>query len=116
MITLEDIIMEINIYLTARNGNYDAKAVYEDGEIKVLKGSKIRMTFAEHIRGGRTVKKLREDSSVVTSEGVTLQDCYFTSPSTAAQFVMGSSTNGWRAWHVDRKTTLKAYLENTNNN
>lgn len=102
----------IDIYLKARNGNYDAKGKYNEGEIIVIKGSKIQMDFAEHIRGGKTAKKYREDANFVNTDGIVLKDCVFSSSSTAAQFVTGRSTNGKLAWHLDKKTTLKKYLEN----
>ena len=106
--------MKTEIYLTAKDGSYNAQAIYDStGEITVKKGSHIRMQFAAHIRGGKTAKKYRENPAYVNEEGVTLQDCKFTSPSTAAQFVMGSSTNGWTAWHIDKKTNLKQYIERT---
>lgn len=103
--------MKVEMYLTARDGSYDAKAVFDDNNVVVKKGAKIRMTFADHVRGGRSAKKYRDDSTVVDENGITKQDCSFTSPSTAAQFVMGSSVNGWSAWHIDKKTNLKKYVE-----
>lgn len=103
--------MKVSIFLTARNGDYSASALYEDGKVTVLKGSLIRMSFADHIRGGRTAKKYRDDPSVVDDNGIVKKDCVFSSPSTAAQFVMGSSTNGWHSWHVDKKTSLRKYVD-----
>lgn len=101
----------MKIYLKGRNGVYDATAEYEDGKITVLKGSKIQMDFAEHIRGGRLAKKFRENNEYVDGNGVVIKDCEFNSASTAAQFVSGRSTNGLVAWKVEKKTSLKDYLE-----
>ncbi|MCD8148192.1 MAG: DUF4357 domain-containing protein [Clostridiales bacterium] len=103
--------MKVSIFLTARDGGYNATALYEDGKITVQKGSLIRMSFADHIRGGRIAKQYRNDPSVVDEKGIVKKDCMFSSPSTAAQFVMGSSTNGWTAWHVDKKTSLRKYVD-----
>ncbi len=104
--------MKTEIYLIAKDGSYNAQATYDsNGEITVKKGTRIRTQFASHVRGGKTAKKYREDPSYVNEDGITLQDCKFTSPSTAAQFVMGSSVNGWTAWHIDKKTNLKQYIE-----
>lgn len=108
--------MKVEIYLSAKNGNYNAIGTFEEGCVVVKKGSQLRMSFAEHIRGGKTAKKYREDSAVVDQSGITLKDCCFKSPSTAAQFVMGSSVNGWEAWHVDKKTNLKKYIESSKGN
>lgn len=104
--------MKVNVYLRTRDGSCDAKALFEGETITVLKGSIIRPSFAEHIRGGKASKKYRNDPSVVNGK-VVLKDCSFSSPSTAAQFVMGSSVNGWTAWHIDKKTNLKEYVENS---
>ena len=103
--------MKIEIYLTARDGSYDAHAIYEDGLITIKKGSKIRLSFAQHVRGGKIAKRFLDDRDVVNLDGITQKECSFNSPSTAAQFVMGSSVNGWTAWHVDRKRNLKQYVD-----
>ena len=102
--------MKVSVYLKTRDGSCEANAIFEGEKITVLKGSKVRKAFAEHIRGGKTAKLLRNDTGVVNESGIVLKDCVFSSPSTAAQFVMGSSVNGWIAWHVDKKTNLKDYL------
>lgn len=99
------------MYLISKKGEFNAKAIYSDGTIIVKAGTKIRMSFADHIRGGKATKKYRDDPTIVDERGITKKDCNFTSPSTAAQFVMGSSVNGWYAWHIDKKTNLKKYME-----
>lgn len=104
--------MEINIILSSRNGSYAANAVYNDGNVIVKKGGRIDLSFADHIRGGKMSKKYRESSDYVDSEGNILRDCEFSSPSTAAQFVTGRSTNGYEAWKVEKKISLGKYLEN----
>lgn len=103
--------MTVKIYLKAKNGNYDATANYEDGKIIIQKGSKIQLDFADHIRGGKTAKKFRENKEYVDNTGTVIKNCEFNSPSTAAQFVTGRSTNGHIAWKVDKKTSLKKYIE-----
>lgn len=102
--------MSIEVYLTSKDASYDAKGSYNEESFVVKKGSKIRLEFAEHIRGGRKAKSYRMDPNIVDSEGIVLKDCEFGSPSTAAQFVTGRSTNGLVAWRVDKKTSLKAHL------
>ena len=101
---------EMKIYLKSKHGLYDAEAEYKDGIIIVKKGSKIQLDFAEHIRGGKTAKKYREDKEYVNQEGIVVRDCEFTSASTAAQFVTGRSTNGLVAWKVKDKVSLKNFL------
>lgn len=84
--------MSIEVYLTSKDASYDAKGTYNEESFVVKKGSKIRLEFAEHIRGGRKAKSYRMDPNIVDSEGIVLKDCEFGSPSTAAQFVTGRST------------------------
>lgn len=103
--------MKIKIYLIAKSDSYHATAIYENGNVTVEKGSKLRMSFANHVRGGKVAKRCRENPDYVNEDGITIKNCEFSSPSTAAQFVMGSSVNGWTAWHVDKKTNLKQYVE-----
>lgn len=40
-----------------------------------------------------------------------LKDCRFTSPSTAAQFVTGRSSNGYEVWKVEDGKSLGSYLK-----
>ena len=103
--------MKTDIYLKSRNDSFDASGTFDNGKTIVKKGSRIRLSFADHVRGGTTAKRLRENPTIVSPSGVVLEDCTFNSPSTAAQFVMGSSVNGWRAWHVDKKTSLEKAIK-----
>ena len=100
------------IFLTARNDTYNAKAEYDNGIITVLPGSRIRLDFASHIRGGRKALSYRNDPEYVDKNGIVLKKCAFSSASTAAQFVTGRSVNGLQAWHVEKKINLKEWLEN----
>ena len=45
------------------------------------------------------------------SERNIIKECVFTSPSTAAQFVTGRSTNGYDTWKIEKKKNLGKYLE-----
>lgn len=108
--------MSIEVYLNSKDKSYDAKGTYSEGIFVVKKGSKIRLDFAEHIRGGRKAMLFRNDPIFVDEAGNVLADCTFSSPSTAAQFVTGRSTNGHVAWHIDQKTTLKKYISELEGN
>lgn len=103
--------MKINVKLAPRNGACYAEGIYEDGMLLVMRGGKINLDFADHIRGGNNARKYREDTNYVDVQGNILKDCYFTSPSTAAQFVTGRSTNGYEAWKVAPKKSLGDYLK-----
>ena len=103
--------MQTMIYMTAKNGEYDAKANYIDGLVVVKADSRIRLNFAAHIRGGKKALSYRNDRAYVDDKGIVLKDCTFTSASTAAQFVTGRSINGLEHWRViDSKEKLKDFL------
>ena len=101
----------MTLFLKSRNGSFCATATYEDGVMTIEPGSKVNLSFAQHIRGGRTSMKYRDDRTFVYREGNVLQPCVFRSPSTAAQFVTGTSRNGYLVWKDRNKTTLKELLK-----
>ena len=103
--------MKIKVYLAMRSTDVYAEATYEGETITVLPGGTISTDFAEHIRGGRKAKAYRENPEYVDASRQILKECTFTSPSTAAQFVTGRSTNGYEAWKVEKKKSLGKYLE-----
>ena len=104
----------MKMYLSRKNGHVDAVAEYLDasGEMVVLRGSKI----SENISGGkfrsaRSVENRRSEDNV--KDFVVIKDMLFKSPSAAANFVTGSSTNGLVAWKTIDGKTLKSYLSET---
>jgi len=103
--------MKTKIFLQSKRGSYSAEALFSEGTVTVLKGTKIQLDFAEHIVGGKKAKSYRDDRSFVDENGIVLKECIFTSPSTAAQFVTGRSTNGYGAWKLDKKTSLGKHLD-----
>lgn len=103
--------MEIQVKLAPRNGSCYADGVFDGSVFTVKKGGKINLDFAKHIRGGKSAKSYRDNPDFVDSDGNILKDCDFSSPSTAAQFVTGRSTNGYEAWKVDAKKNLGDFLK-----
>lgn len=103
--------MEVNISLKTRYGEAFAEAIYNEKSVIVKKGGKISRTFSEHIRGGKMAKSFRNNTEYVSVDGTILKDCIFKSPSIAAQFVTGSSMNGYIAWKVEPNKNLGKYLE-----
>lgn len=101
----------MTLFLKSRNDNFCATAAYENGVMTIEPGSKINLTFAEHIRGGRTSMKYRDERTFVDAEGNVLKSCAFNSPSTAAQFVTGTSRNGYLVWKDENKSTLRELLK-----
>ncbi len=100
-------LSEANILHTSRNGIH-ALGVYNGDQFEVLEGSEIDMSRKCH---SEKVEKQRQ-TAVQNGDIVKNGDKYilnvsipFTSPSTAAMFVLGGSTNGWIEWkNTDGKT------------
>ena len=103
--------MLIEVKLHTRGEKIFANGKFDGETFTVLAGGKIRTDFADHIRGGKKAKSYRDNREFVDETGNILKDCIFTSPSTAAQFVTGRSTNGYEAWKVDDKTSLGKYMK-----
>ena len=103
--------MKIKVTLTQQGKGVFAEAVYEGESITVLPGGSISTDFAAHIRGGKKAKSYRDNAEYVNGEHKILKKCTFSSPSTAAQFVTGRSTNGYVAWKVEGKQNLGDYLK-----
>ena len=100
--------MNITVTLKSRNKNYSATGKYIDSKnFIVCKGSQIYLNNDSVV--SKKVMKFRESTEYVDKDGIVIKDCVFGSPSTAAQFVNGSSTNGYVAWKVG-KQSLKEYL------
>nr|WP_302593519.1 DUF4357 domain-containing protein [uncultured Acetatifactor sp.] len=102
--------MRIDVSMKTRKGEY-AMGVYTGEKLTVLAGGKINMNVSEHIVGGKFANKYRHNSEYVDSYGNILKDCEFNSPSIAAQFVNGNSTNGYRVWKVASGKNLGQYLK-----
>lgn len=103
--------MEIHVFIKSRTTDIHAEAVYDGETMTVLPGGRISTDFASHIHGGRKAKSYRNSAEYVDADRIILKECIFSSPSTAAQFVTGRSTNGYEAWKVEAKKNLGKYLE-----
>ena len=88
----------LNVYMKSKSGKYNARAIYEDGKIKVLKGSQLKAMTNGNYNRNKQVVAYRNDKKIVGKNLVLLQDVEFNSPSTAAQFIVDSSRNGWKDW------------------
>ena len=104
--------MEIKVSIKQRVGQAFAEGIYSENGFIVKAGGCISKDFAAHIQGGASAKKYRDDKEFVDRNGKILKDCAFKSPSTAAMFVTGRSTNGYVAWKIeDGKKSLGEYLK-----
>lgn len=99
---------EASILHTTRNGVH-ALGIYDGDQFEVLEGSQIDMSRKCH---SEKVEKQRQ-TAVANSNIVKSGEKYilnvsipFTSPSTAAMFALGGSTNGWTEWKSKDGKTL----------
>lgn len=109
--TVGGIVMEVYMYSNRTNDPYNAKAIYDDGKVTVLKGSKITKQMKENFRPYASVINCRSDGKIVDEEGIVLKNVEFTSPSGAAQFVSGRSTDGLMAWKITRGVPLRTVVK-----
>lgn len=101
--------MQMKIFNHGRSCHADA--VYSEGKVTVLKGSKLFIETNNKFNRYAEAFALRNDKMVVDSEGILLKDCTFKTPSAAAVFVAGSSRSGNTFWKVDNGLSLGKYLE-----
>ena len=99
----------MKVFLNSMKRGIDAIGEYnaETKSLTVLKGSVVSrfISTAATFRGAKTVEKYR--NLYVTNQIVT-EDVVFKSPSTAANFVTGSSTDGTKAWKTGDGVTISA--------
>ena len=100
----------MNVILKSKKNTHYASGTYDGKTIVVKKGSKINPNLQFEDMPQR-ILELRNDTNVVDSKGVTIIDIEFSSPTSAAQFVTGRSVNGYIAWRIDDKISLKEYRE-----
>lgn len=103
---------EANTLHTTRNGT-QALGVYDGEKFEVLEGSEIDMSRKCH---SDKMEKLRQtaiqNGNIVCRHGKHILNVSvpFTSPSSAAMFVLGGSANGWIEWkNEDGKTLDEMY-------
>lgn len=102
----------ISLHLTSKKLGYSAIAEYDESTKMTIvkKGSIISDTVAGGaFRSANSVLKLRTSGVVVDNKLVA--DVSFKSPSSAANFVTGRSTNGNLAWTTEDGKKLGALLK-----
>lgn len=102
---------KIEIFMIGKRGNYNARAIYDNGKITVLKGSRIKEKSNSDYKRNKQALSYREDKTIVSKDLVLLKDVVFDSPSTASQFIVDSSRNGWKDWKNKDKQNLKEILK-----
>jgi hypothetical protein len=101
----------MKLILKSKRSGIDAKGEY-DPKTKsfiVKKGSIVSeaVSHSGKFKGAETIEKYREK---YVKDNVVTKDVVFTSASTAANFVKGSSTNGLVAWKSPNNISLKRIL------
>jgi hypothetical protein len=103
-----DIVEQKNKYLFyAKNRGCNAKGFYDESGFTILKGSILAKdsvpSFSWKERRDRFLKEFTslKDNVLVLDTNQT-----FSSPSTAADFCIGSSNNGWITWKDEQGKTL----------
>jgi len=98
--------------LFIKNKNADATGeYYPDKKVFIVKkGSKVSadISRSEKFRGANTIERQRDR---YVKNGIVITDAVFKSPSTAANFVTGRSTNGHVTWKDKNGVYLKELLK-----
>lgn len=101
----------MNVVLTNRANTYSAKGTYEPSTktFVVKAGSRVSrdIAYSPTFRGSKTIEKLRAQYVI---DDITTEDVLFKSPSTAANFVTGRSSNGMILWKTEDGLSIKQVL------
>ena len=100
----------MKVILKSRNNKHFATAEYDGSMLTILPESRINLTIS-YDAISESVKEYRNNRDLVSADGVVLKEITFKSPSSAAQFITGRSVNGYIAWRIDDKISLKKYRE-----
>lgn len=101
----------MQVYINSKKSNIDAIGEFNINtrELLVLKGSKVSdsIAYSEKFRGAKSIEKQRNGK---IKNNILIENISFKSPSTAANFVTGRSTNGLIAWKNKEGKTIKIIL------
>jgi len=102
----------MKVFLSSKKKAFSATGEYNPStnEVTVKKGSILSASISgsQTFRSRKSVEKQREG---IVKNNVLQKDMSFNSPSSAANFVTGSSTNGIRVWKTQDGKTIKELLE-----
>lgn len=106
----------MRLYLSPKSKAYDAVAEYDviNKRFIVLKGSRVskNVSKSKSFKGCNIVIMKRREK--YTRDNIVIQDVEFTSPSTAANFITGQSTNGLIKWKTSEGISIKEALQSGN--
>lgn len=105
-----DIVKTKNKHLFFTKGRgCDAKGFYDSSGFTVLQGSILaKDSVPSLIWREKRAKQIKEYAKEKGGKVILEADKVFTSPSTAADFCIGSSNNGWIVWKDEKGQTLDA--------
>lgn len=100
----------VRLFYTTGRGS-DAFGYYNADGFTVIKGSVIAKTAVPSLKwNDKRDRLLKEYTTETSGELILTSDKTFSSPSTAADFCIGSSNNGWLVWKdKDDKTLDEVY-------
>ncbi len=99
-------IKEQHLFYTKGRG-CDAKGFYNSSGFTVMKGSVLAKNSVPSLHWQEKRSKLMAEYTSSVNGNITMaSDKTFSSPSTAADFCIGSSNNGWLVWKDDDGRTL----------
>ena len=85
----------------------DAKGFYDTSGFTVLKGSKVSDKSTDSLSWrDKRAKMIEEYTDKKNGVLILKEDVTFSSPSKAADFCLGSSSNGWISWKTENGQTL----------
>lgn len=102
----------MKVFLRRKNNTINAEGIYDPKAktMTVLAGSIVSktITLTGTFRSGRTIERYRKQ---YCRGNKVKEDVLFKSPSTAANFVTGNSTNGLIAWKDAKGNSLRELLK-----
>lgn len=111
----EEVEANAKVFHAARH-KISAHGIYTGETFDVLEGSEINLARKPYTQASARIRQdLLDDGDIRVREdglGVLLKSVSFKSPSSASEFVLGGSINGWTAWiDADGKTLDALYRQ-----
>lgn len=91
----------LKLHTISRDKLYEAKAVYDNGFVTVLKGSRVNIKENPNFKPSIEVQSKLNNIKLVGADGILKNNVTFKSLSTAATFVTGRISNGMITWKTD---------------
>lgn len=102
---LENLKIHLSQHIKALDFQVEAFGELSSSGLKVLKGSKI----SPHCDSTIAKSVLKARNKVEIKDNVLMNDILFSTPSGAAQFVTGKSSNGWILWKTEKNEKIDKF-------